>query len=73
MIEFLKYLLKNANFKTNNKKLNKFIKILYGFIILLAICFIIFILYYLIIHFSSITDNMKDTWNNSKYILNVKK
>lgn len=70
MIEFLKNLLSKVNFKSDNEDLNKYNKIIYSIIIICAILFIGFILYFVIKQLPNFLDNVRTYWNESKSILN---
>lgn len=70
MIEFLKSILSKVNFKSDNKELNKYNKIIYSIIFLCAIIFVGFIIYFVIREFPTFIDNVKYNWNESKYLLN---
>lgn len=72
MIEFLKSILKKVNFKSDNKEVNKFNKIIYSIIILCAICFIGLLLYFVIKQFPTFIDTVRTNWNDSKSILDLK-
>lgn len=70
MIEFLKSIFKKANFKSENEELNKLNKIIYSVIILCAILFIGFIVYFIIKQWPNFVTAVKYNWNESKSILN---
>lgn len=69
MIEFFKHLLSKINFKSDNEDLNKLNKIIYSILILCAIIFIGFIVYFVIRQWPDFMEAVKENWNNSKSIL----
>lgn len=69
MIEFFKNLLSKINFKSDNEDLNKLNKIIYSILILCAILFIGFIVYFVIRQWPDFVEAVKENWNNSKSIL----
>ncbi len=69
MIEFFKHLLSKVNFKSDNEDLNKLNKIIYSILILCAIIFIGFIVYFVIRQWPDFVEAVKENWNNSKSIL----
>lgn len=69
MIEFFKHLLSKINFKSDNEDLNKLNKIIYSILILCAIIFIGFIVYFVIRQWPDFVEAVKENWNNSKSIL----
>lgn len=69
MIEFFKHLLSKINFKSDNEDLNKLNKIIYSILILCAIIFIGFIVYFVIRQWPDFAEAIKENWNNSKSIL----
>jgi len=70
MIEFLKNILKNVNFKSNNEELNNFNKVIYSIIILCAVVFIGAIVFFSIKNLPSFIDAVRYNWNESKTMLN---
>lgn len=72
MFEFLKNLLKSVNFKTNNKEINQYNKIIYSVIVLCAVCFIGAIVYFCIKHWPDFIEIVQENWNDSKAIFNPK-
>lgn len=70
MIEFLKNILKKVNFKSDNEELNKYNKIIYSIIIICAILFVGFILFFVIKQFPFFWDSVITYWNESKSMLN---
>ena len=71
MIEFLKNIFKNVNFKSKNDELNKANKIIYSVILLCAIIFIGIVIYFVIKYFPNFIDSVRYNWNNSKEMLNL--
>ena len=69
MIEFFKHLLSKVNFKSDNEDLNKLNKIIYSILILCAIIFIGFIVYFVIRQWPDFVEAVKENWNDSKSIL----
>lgn len=69
MIEFFKNLLSKINFKSDNEDLNKLNKIIYSILILCAILFIGFIVYFVIRQWPDFVKAVKENWNDSKSIL----
>lgn len=69
MIEFFKHLLSKINFKSDNEDLNKLNKIIYSILILCAILFIGFIVYFVIRQWPDFVEAVKENWNDSKSIL----
>jgi len=69
MIEFFKNLLSKINFKSDNEDLNKLNKIIYSVLILCAILFIGFIVYFVIRQWPDFVEAVKENWNDSKSIL----
>lgn len=69
MIEFFKNLLSKINFKSDNEDLNKLNKIIYSVLILCAILFIGFIVYFVIRQWPDFVEAIKENWNDSKSIL----
>lgn len=69
MIEFFKNLLSKINFKSDNEDLNKLNKIIYSVLILCAILFIGFIVYFVIRQWSDFVEAVRENWNDSKSIL----
>lgn len=69
MIEFFKNLLSKINFKSDNEDLNKLNKIIYSILILCAILFIGFIVYFVIRQWPDFVEAVKENWNDSKSIL----
>lgn len=69
MIEFFKNLLSKINFKSDNEDLNKLNKIIYSILILCAILFIGFIIYFVIRQWPDFVEAVKENWNDSKSIL----
>lgn len=70
MIEFFKNLLSKINFKSENEEINKLNKIIYSIIILCAIVFIGFIIYFVIKQWPNFVESVRYNWNNSKSMLN---
>lgn len=70
MIQFLKNLLKRVNFKSDNEEINNYNKIIYSIIIICAIIFMVFIAYFIIKQLPDFIQNIKNSWNDSKSILN---
>lgn len=69
MIEFFKNLLSKINFKSDNEDLNKLNKIIYSVLILCAILFIGFIVYFVIRQWPDFVEAVRENWNDSKSIL----
>lgn len=70
MIEFLKRLLSDIDFKSDDKKENKYKKIIYLAILLCAVAFIGLIIYFVIQQLPVFIEGIKEGYNNSKSILN---
>ena len=70
MIEFLKNIFKKMNFKSNDEDLNKYNKMIYSVIILCAILFVGFMIYFVIKQWPNFIDAVRYNWNDSKSILN---
>ncbi len=68
MIEFLKTLLKKVNFKSDDKELNKYNKLIYSIIILCTIVFIGLLIFFAIQQFPSFIEAVRYHWNDSKSI-----
>ncbi len=64
MIEFFKHLLSKINFKSDNEDLNKLNKIIYSILILCAILFIGFIVYFVIRQWPDFVEAVKENWND---------
>ncbi len=64
MIEFFKNLLSKINFKSDNEDLNKLNKIIYSVLILCAILFIGFIVYFVIRQWPDFVEAVKENWND---------
>ena len=64
MIEFFKHLLSKINFKSDNEDLNKLNKIIYSVLILCAILFIGFIVYFVIRQWPDFVEAVKENWND---------
>ena len=72
MIEFLKSIFKNVNFKSKDEELNKANKIIYSVIILCTIVFIGIIIFFLIKFFPTFIDSVQYNWNNAKSMFQFK-
>ena len=70
MIEFLKKLFKNTDFKTEDENKNKANKIVYSIIVIITIIFIGIIIYFLIKFIPGIIDSFQYNWNNTKELFN---
>ena len=70
MIEFFKTLLSKLKSKSDNEEINKLNKIIYSVIILCAIVFVGFIVYFVIKQLPSFIESVRYNWNNSKSMLN---
>lgn len=68
MIQFFKTLLSKINFKSDNEEINKLNKIVYSAIILCAIIFIGFIVYFLVKQWPNLIESIRYNWNESKSI-----
>ena len=64
MIEFFKNLLSKINFKSDNEDLNKLNKIIYSVLILCAILFIGFIVYFVIRQWPDFVESVRENWND---------
>ncbi len=69
MIEFLKNIVKQLKFKSDNEELNKLNKLIYSLIILCAFVFIGFILYFAIRELPNLMEAIRYNWNDSKSVL----
>lgn len=72
MIEFFKTLLSKINFHSDNKTVNQLNKIIYSVILLCAVIFIGFILYFIIQKWPDFLEALKYNWNETKSMLHGK-
>ncbi len=70
MIQFFKTLLSKINFKSDNEEINKLNKIIYSVILLCAIIFIVFMIYFLVKQWPNLAEAIRYHWNESKSVLN---
>ncbi len=71
MIEFFKHLLYRIKSKSENEAFDKFSKFIYSLIILCAIIFVGFILYFIVKQWPNIVASIQYNWNHFKSILNT--